>query len=41
MEALNDFNFWLPLDLEKSKAEDYPRGDERRYENMVFERSRS
>ena len=37
MEALNDFNFWLPLDLEKSKAEDYPRGDERRYENMVFE----
>lgn len=33
----NDFNFWLPIDVEKSKAAEYPRGDERRYENMVFE----
>lgn len=34
----NDFNFWLPLDIAKAKdAETYPRGDERRYENMVFE----
>lgn len=36
----NDFNFWLPLEvdeIEKSKAGEYPRGDERRYENMVFE----
>ena len=33
----NSFNFWLPLDIEKSSKETYPRGDERRYENMVFE----
>lgn len=33
----NDFNFWLPLDFEKSEVAEYPRGDERRYENMVFE----
>lgn len=38
MGGMNDFNFFLPADL--VKAEDstkYPRGDERRYENMVFE----
>lgn len=33
----NSFNFWMPLDIEKSSKETYPRGDERRYENMVFE----
>lgn len=33
----DNFNFWLPLAFEKSKYEVYPRGDERRYENMVFE----
>ena len=36
----NDFNFWLPIDVAKSEAEgatEYPRGDDRRYENMVFE----
>lgn len=33
---MNDFNFWLPIDLTKS-SEQYPKGDERRYENMVFE----
>lgn len=33
----DNFNFWLPLAFEKSKYEAYPRGDERRYENMVFE----
>lgn len=36
----NNFNFWLPIDVCKSEAEDatqYARGDERRYENMVFE----
>jgi hypothetical protein len=33
----NNFNFWLPMDLEKSRAAEYPRGDERRYEDMVFE----
>ena len=25
------------MDLEKSRAAEYPRGDERRYEDMVFE----
>lgn len=35
--ANNNFNFWLPIAFEKSKAEVYPRGDERRYENMIFE----
>lgn len=34
----NDFNFWLPIDFGKSKeTTQYPKGDERRYENMVFE----
>lgn len=34
----NNFNFWLPIDLLKSEeSTHYPRGDERRYENMVFE----
>ena len=34
----NDFNFWLPIDFGKSKeVTQYPKGDERRYENMVFE----
>ena len=34
----NDFNFWLPIDFMKSEeATQYERGDDRRYENMVFE----
>ena len=33
----NDFNFWLPIDFMKSDAAEYPRGDDRRYENMIFE----
>ena len=33
----NDFNFWLPIDFMKSDATEYPRGDDRRYENMIFE----
>lgn len=33
----NDFNFWLPIDFQKSEVCAYPRGDERRYENMIFE----
>lgn len=33
----NDFNFWLPIDFQKSEVCAYPRDDERRYENMVFE----
>lgn len=34
----NDFNFWLPIDLMKAEsATQYERGDDRRYENMVFE----
>ena len=34
----NEFNFWLPFNgFEKSESPEYPRGDERRYENMVFE----
>ena len=42
MPLKNDFNFFVPLDLfDKSKgAADvtkYPKGDDRRYENMVFE----
>lgn len=36
--AQNEFNFWLPFsDIEKSETSEYPRGDERRYENMIFE----
>lgn len=38
MLGLNDFNFFLPCDIAKAQeATQYPRGDERRYENMVFE----
>ena len=42
MPLKNDFNFFVPLDLfDKSNgAADvtkYPKGDDRRYENMVFE----
>ena len=38
MLGLNDFNFFLPCDITKAQeATQYPRGDERRYENMVFE----
>ena len=38
MLGLNDFNFFLPCDVVKAQeATQYPRGDERRYENMVFE----
>ena len=33
----NDFNFFLTLDLCKSSEGFAPRGDDRRYENMVFE----
>ena len=34
----NDFNFWLPIDFMKSEeATQYERGDDQRYENMVFE----
>lgn len=34
----NDFNFFLPFDLCKSSTEGFaPRGDDKRYENMVFE----
>lgn len=34
----NTFNFWLPLDMLKSREEPFPpKGDDRRYENMVFE----
>lgn len=37
-KAPNDFNFWLPIDLMKAEeATQYERGDDRRYENMVFE----
>lgn len=34
----NDFNFFVPCSFAKAQdTTQYPRGDERRYENMVFE----
>lgn len=33
----SDFNFWLPVDIEKSEGVQYPKGDNRRYTNMIFE----
>jgi len=33
----NDFNFFVPFDEISKSEEQYPRGDERRYENMIFQ----
>lgn len=33
----NDFNFFVPIDEFAKSEEQYPRGDERRYENMIFQ----
>lgn len=33
----NDFNFFLPIDFAKAENKVYGKGDERRYENMIFE----